>query len=792
MRNSKPLRLLSYVLMALLMIPAIPFLPISADSLPTFIEGELLYAPTLTGSGNGVPEGWIAAPETQVPWPNGGASNGWLSFSASNTQNKPINPACFTYTEKGLAVNIGDGDFSVLFPALVDQSGAPVVDYVYTLTVSGLNSSASGSFGPITDCQGGATYLGGTYLMAYSAGDGKYRHYHFTERSRQNDVTVPSRDPDSMVFQNGRVTISVYHTNGLNYYFANGRYLYTKEGSDAYSGAPLNGIGMNFCGARGIVIESITVHKLYTKGVSSSLAVRGASIRYCDSDGSVTGTGADGLRFTASVDKTSALYKELVPDGTYDPSSETVKFGMLILPADLLPANAALTVNTPNVSDTEITRLTEQTDTALTFTVSLLGIPKKQQSRAFTARVYVKEKTAEGWEYTYASETLTRSYVSVANLFYEDVQEPLIRERLDTIFGECPDYEGANAKTLTFSLFSDFHYKAGMYMSSIEDMQAILDRAHAANVDFIIHAGDFCNDYKGSPELMRAYLENTYELPALGVLGNHELETSGNSLESVAPLLTNQTVTWGNRGERSEEGTIGYYYYEINGFRIICLDTNYSFNAKSGFWEHNLPASYGAPSANTKANSLGPAQLYWLEATLMDAAEKDIPCIVVSHASLSGLWSSSPDADAAREIFNRANEARMGTVLMAINGHLHTNRAEILDGILYLDMNTTRNGVWRSDGQHHYVGPKYTFTYATYDDEGNLIRTEKKELSTLSQAAQTWFFEDPLSAIVTVSTSGRITVEGQETDWIYGVTPEALGGGQMPSVLSDVFDLPLY
>ena len=788
MRNSKALCLLSFILMALLMIPSIPSLPISADSLPTFTEGELLYAPTLTGSGNGVPEGWIAAPETQVPWPNGGASNGWLTFEASNTKNKPINPACFTYTEKGLAVSIGDGDFSVLFPALVDQNGTPVVDYVYTITVSGLNSSASGSFGPITDCQGGKDYLGGTYLMTYSAGGGKYRHYHFTKRSRQNDVTVPSSDLQSMVFQNERVTISVYHTNGLNYYFANGKYLYTKQGSDAYGGAPLNGIGMNFCGARGIVIESITAHKLYTKGVSTALAVRGASIRYCDTDGSLTGARSDGLRFTASVDKASDLYKELVPDGTYDPSNETVKFGMLILPADLLSANAALTVNTPNVSDTEVARLTGQTDTELTFAVSLLGIPKEQQSRAFIARAYVKEKTDSGWEYTYARESITRSYVNVANLFYEDVTDPALHERLNAIFGDCPDYEGENAKTLTFSLFSDFHYKEGMYMSSIEDMGAILDRANAANVDFILHAGDFCNDYKGSPELMRAYLENSYALPALGILGNHELETSGNSLESVAPLLTNQEVTWGKLGEE----TVGYYYYEINGFRFICLDTNYSFNTKSGLWEHNLPASYGAPSANTKANSLGPAQLDWLETTLMDAAEQDIPCIVVSHASLSGLWSSSPDADAAREIFARANQKRMGTVLMAINGHLHTNHAEVRDGILYLDMNTVRNGVWKSDGQQHYVGPKYTFTQAIYDDNGDLIRTEKKELSTLSQGAKTWFFEDPLDAIVTVSTSGRITIEGSETDWIYGIVPDNLGSGQMPSVVSGVFDLPLY
>jgi DNA repair exonuclease SbcCD nuclease subunit len=786
--------LASFLLFLMLMttLPTLPAFSASAEDIPAFIEGDLLYAPTLTGSGHGVPDGWIAAPETQVPWPNGGASNGWLSFDASNTENKAINPACFTYTENGLAVNIGNGDFSVLFPPLTDANGAPITDYVYTMTVSGLGSDGNGSFGPITDAAGGVDYKGGTYLMTYVTGNGKYRHYAFTGRSRQNDVTVAAGSAQAMSFSGDRVTISVYHANGRNYYFANGKHLYTKEGAQAYGDAPLNGIGMNFCGAQGIVIEKITVRSICSKGISDSLSPLGASIRYCDADGSVTGKGSDGLRFTASVDKTSALYRSLVPAGDYDPSSETVKLGMLILPADLLPAGAALTVETPHVSDTEVTRLQSQSDTALTFTVSLVGIPQEQQSRAFTARAYVKEKTAEGWEYTYATEVITRSYVNVANLFYEDAQDPLIRTRLDAIFGSCPDYAGANAKALTFSLFSDFHYKAGMYMSSIEDMQAILDRAHKANAAFILHAGDFCNDYKGSPELMRAYFENTYGLPAYGIMGNHELETKGNDLALLTTLLTNRTVTWGTPDGARGDGSIGYYYYEANGFRIVCLDTNYSLNAKTREWEHNLPASYGAPSGNQYANSLGPIQLKWLERTLMDAADQDIPCIVVSHASLSGLWSSSPDATAAQKLFRKANNARMGTVLMAINGHLHTNHAEILDGVLYLDMNTTRNGVWRSNGQPHYVGPKYTFDYITYDDDGNELQKTKKELSTLSGGSKTWFFEDPLSAIVTVSTSGRITIEGAETDWIYGVTPEALGDGQMPSVLSGVFDLPLY
>ena len=190
MKPFKKYRILSVLLAALMLMSGIPCLPIAAEDLPSFTEGETVYAPTLTGSGHGIPEGWLAVPETQVPWVNGGASNGWASFRPDNTQNTEINPDCFTYTAKGLAVNIGNGDFSVVFPALTDAKGTPITEFVYHITVSGLGSASSGSFGPITDAEGGVDYKGGTYLMTYSAGNGKYRHYTYTGRSRQNDVTV--------------------------------------------------------------------------------------------------------------------------------------------------------------------------------------------------------------------------------------------------------------------------------------------------------------------------------------------------------------------------------------------------------------------------------------------------------------------------------------------------------------------------------------------------------------------------------------------------------------------------
>ena len=167
---------------------------------------------------------------------------------------------------------------------------------------------------------------------------------------------------------------------------------------------------------------------------------------------------------------------------------------------------------------------------------------------------------------------------------------------------------------LRFLVFADLHYKKGMYAVKLQHLQQIMDRARENRVDFVLHAGDFSNDYQGSPELVKKYLNNENGLSVYGVYGNHELESKNNSMEFVTPLLTNDTcVTWGTADGQMGDGSIGYYHYLKNGYRFICLDTNYSYNEGSGQWEHNHTASWGAPAGNLYPDSLGPVQLQWLK-----------------------------------------------------------------------------------------------------------------------------------------------------------------------------------
>lgn len=344
-------------------------------------------------------------------------------------------------------------------------------------------------------------------------------------------------------------------------------------------------------------------------------------------------------------------------------------------------------------------------------------------------------------------------------------------------------------KNITFTVFADFHYKKGMYASSVQDLENILQRAKNTNSDFVIHCGDFSNDYQGSPELVKTFLNNKEGLPVYGVYGNHELEAIGNNMEYVTPLLTNrkEEVVWGSDDGKSNDGEIGYYYFDKDSFRIICLDTNYSYNSELNEWQHYAEGSCGPAEGNLYTNSLGPVQLKWLEDLLLISAKEGKHCIIVSHATFNVNWGRcTPDSKAAYEMFKDANKLNPGTVMMVINGHYHYNRISVDEEIVFLDVNTVLNGYWTANGFVHYNN-EHTFKNTKYDGNGEFVSSEDATLATLSMSKNTWFFDKPLSAVVNISEDGKIKIEGSKANWIYGIEPENVP----PMITPEISDLSI-
>lgn len=125
---------------------------------------------------------------------------------------------------------------------------------------------------------------------------------------------------------------------------------------------------------------------------------------------------------------------------------------------------------------------------------------------------------------------------------------------------------------------------------------------------------------------------------------------------------------------------------------------------------------------------------------------------------------------------------------MCINGHYHTNHMELKDNILYFDVNTVMNGSWSPKTEHHY-GKEHTFLLEDYDRYGNLIDKRVCALTELSQAVNTHYFAQPLSAIVKIEEDGVIEIVGSKTTWRYDVVPQNLNSGMMPEISDGNFIL---
>ena len=650
--------------------------------------------------------------------------------------------------------------------------------YVFSATYH--FNSAAGSFGLATDVH---EYQSANEFYFYgSTGKG---------RSEARGTGGVLKDTDAFapipVTPGTDITVTAVHVHDVTYQFVNGRYYFSLPDRADADGR----IGFYNCGAD-VTVTAVRVQRIDLDPTLAALRVTDCSVRSADASGSLEGPGACGLRFTVTVDKTDPEIASRI-GSSYEYSEEgTVRFGAFLLPTDLL-GGAELGHATEGAVRVVAEKIASQTPTEMTYVAALVGIPGDQLARSYTVRPFM-EVTEGGAVKTYVSKTQnSRVPYIVADAEYAG-RTPEVRRRLAALFGGIPEFQGDSATSVKFVLFSDFHYKEGMYATTADDLRAVLARAAESGAGLVLHAGDFCNDYKGSPEIIeREYLNNPAGLPVYGVYGNHELETSGNTMSVVSPLLTNRAgeVVWGTwDGKPRADGSVGYYCFDRDGFRFIMTDTNYSWNPTEKKWEHNHPATSSPPSTNTHVNSLGDVQLAWLEKTLTDAAEKGLHCILVGHNSLSGIRSSVYEVEAVQKLFARVNGLRPGTVMMCINGHYHTDHLDVANGILYMDVNTTRNGYWERRTDTHYApGKGQTFPFVSYDAQGAPVGMLARELSTLTQAANTWFFTDPLCAVVTVDSCGNIVVEGARTGWMYGITPPNEKGGTHPWISDGEFHL---
>ncbi|MBE6357681.1 MAG: hypothetical protein E7057_00355 [Lentisphaerae bacterium] len=278
-----------------------------------------------------------------------------------------------------------------------------------------------------------------------------------------------------------------------------------------------------------------------------------------------------------------------------------------------------------------------------------------------------------------------------------------------------------------FLVFADLHHYPGVFYTDARNkLAAIMKRAVDEKVDFAVSLGDFNHCIGKFTEILDEM--NNYPVKLYHVMGNHD--TDGAALEDVLEAY-----------HMPHE----YYFFDVNGFRFIVLDTNY-YGFKGGEVHFQYRNYFDFPHTR---ETMPQEQIKFLENAIDTAPGQ---CILFSHASLERHklgGSGVANQPQIREIIRNAN-ATGRKVILSCNGHHHRDNIRILDNVAYFDVNSASFD-WLSH-PHTFFPEELCKAYDLADHQA--------------------IFEAPLSAVVTLNDDGTIKIDGSTSTFFHGVTRE--------------------
>lgn len=308
---------------------------------------------------------------------------------------------------------------------------------------------------------------------------------------------------------------------------------------------------------------------------------------------------------------------------------------------------------------------------------------------------------------------------------------PILPGKRTAIHGE----EEMNSARVSFAAFTDLHLD--IMHDGERRLNAFFQAAEAAEVDFIIHLGDFCYP-KGvlavAPEArLPVNLQIALERPPIQPGKEALLERFRSFPKPAFHVLGNHDMDFCSKQDAMEVYGMAapYYSFHIGGWHFIVLDGNHYRDDAGQLRDYGYAASY-----YRDLPYLGPQQLQWLERELGTGQE---PTVIFCHQPLCRQARGMRDADALRDI--AASARRRGKpVRLCMNGHLHVDQMRIEDGIVYHALNSI-SAFW--------AGEEYeTLRYAPEIEEA------------YPSLRFTFPYEKPVFAIVTLSEEG-LDIQGR-------------------------------
>lgn len=289
--------------------------------------------------------------------------------------------------------------------------------------------------------------------------------------------------------------------------------------------------------------------------------------------------------------------------------------------------------------------------------------------------------------------------------------------------------------TVKFAVFADIHLD--IMHDGPRRLDAFLRAAEEADVDFIIHLGDFSypedtSCCKCAPEKMPVNLHLAMEhppdvpkkellarfaafpKPSYHMLGNHEMDFS--TKDMAMELYGMESPC---------------YSFHCNGWHFIALDGNHCRNEQGeivDYW-------YGKYFETKDLPYLGKKQLLWLEKELEDGPE---PVVLFCHQPMWECPRGLKDGADLRRLIQQSR-ARGKMVRLCMNGHLHEDLLSMKDGVIYYTLNSISN---------YWAGVKY-----------ETLRYSEKIDAEFPNLRYTLPYQKPIYAVITLDESG-MTVQG--------------------------------
>lgn len=278
--------------------------------------------------------------------------------------------------------------------------------------------------------------------------------------------------------------------------------------------------------------------------------------------------------------------------------------------------------------------------------------------------------------------------------------------------------------TMRFGVMADVH--KDVMFDADRRTKAFIDEMTALDPDFIIELGDFCQPTaknKGFLDIWNRFPGERYH-----VLGNHDMD-GGFSRDSTVGFLNSPGK---------------YYSFNKEGFHFVVLDAN----------EVN-PAPGHQPGY---AHYIGKEQQEWLRG---DLTRSKFPSVLFSHQPLvNGIENQKEILQILAES-GKTNPA--GRVIACFNGHDHANQVKQVNGIWFIEVNSM---------SYDWLGEQWA--HPSYADSIH------RQFPAIQYTAP---YKDPLWALVTLSSDGKIRIKGRKTEWV-GPSPAELKvpakGGALP------------